>query len=1023
MRSPRTLALALLLLTGTAQAQITLVNMVPPSRSAEVNQDSEPSVTVNPSNPLQIAASAFTLDDLTGTAMLGPNAPIYVSTDGGQTWSVVNNVPSHVGDESPTHDIMLRFSGTRSGTTNLLYAGILRSDAVPGLAMQVLRTSDYRAAVPMSVLHTVPNNVDQPHLRTSTVLGGSDAGRDRVYVGINNGIGVTPQTASVDVALDGAAASPAFNVRLLETRSTGTSEMDGFANVPAVHPDGTVYVLFYGFRGDPDPLSSSPRATTDVVVVRDDAWGAGPAPFTALTDPGDGLGGRRVVTGREVWLGTVYLGEQRLTASSLAIAVDPRDSRRVYIAWADRQSGVLGQSLHVRRSIDGGATWSPADLLTVPSATNPALAINSRGRVAFLYQQVLGAGTASERWETRLVRTTDADGTVWDSPGALLATAPVDLDHYRFDPFLGDYAHLVAHGKNFYGVFSASNHPDPANFHPGIAYQRHVDWATNTLYADAAHTMPVDASIDPFFFKVTELPAADDFYVRDWTESPTSGDDGAEPSTHPLFFTTSDVWNRRSSSPGPFPDDQPTAEDAGNGDGPLGDNWAFARIRRNALPASGSQTVTARFLISNYGVGSPYVDAGPAPPPAVTFGASDPGPIVTPAYPWHLDPTSSIHLCVAVEISTPGDPIVAPSLLGRTPGWPWPDLAVINDNNKAQRNLGIVMTPAMGGTGGTSSFFSAIAHNAATFPRDMVLRFKADPEVLRRLRPRIEVAGGGLADPAGTIVLPKMQPGENRWISVFFEAPKGTRGEALPLHFEEVVNGAAVNGFTVEVRPSPLDRVLLRNLELHRSVLTRLAAGFGVQGAAEGAAAAQKLLSRGTVSPREYLDLLESHISLLQDPGQSRDPFGARKAAALLGKSLKPGQIERAAVLHTGLIERLDALLTMRRLEQGDPAAILETVRWQRDLYARTPALLELRSSRLLLAASDEFITAYGQRQVGNGGYPGLIESLLDVFRETARAVDPGLETRIAALEKSLGDLAGLQRAHREYLLRLQGVR
>src|SRR6267143_5368518 len=46
---------------------VLLVNMIPKSLSGESNQDSEPTIAVNPANPLQIAASAFTPDPLKGS--------------------------------------------------------------------------------------------------------------------------------------------------------------------------------------------------------------------------------------------------------------------------------------------------------------------------------------------------------------------------------------------------------------------------------------------------------------------------------------------------------------------------------------------------------------------------------------------------------------------------------------------------------------------------------------------------------------------------------------------------------------------------------------------------------------------------------------------------------------------------------------------------------------------------------------------------------------------------------------------
>ena len=219
--------------------------------------------------------------------MLGDLAPIYASVDGGLTWTVVMNVPSTAGAQFPTGDITLDFSGSIVGTTNVLYTGILHA---PDFSMRVFRTPDYRVAAAMTLLGTRTRNVDQPHTQAATVPGG---GQDRAYVGFNNGFGgVAPRTATVDFSLNAGIPVPVFNLALIESRGTGTGGQDGFANVPAIHPDGTVYVVFYGWR-----VRGASTVTSDVVVVRDDNWASGGSPFTALTDTGDGLPGNRVVMG------------------------------------------------------------------------------------------------------------------------------------------------------------------------------------------------------------------------------------------------------------------------------------------------------------------------------------------------------------------------------------------------------------------------------------------------------------------------------------------------------------------------------------------------------------------------------------------------------------------------------------------------------------------------------------------------------------------------------------------------------
>src|SRR5215470_19411441 len=82
-----------------AASTVTVVNMIPRSLSRETNQDSEPSITVNPANPLEIVGTAFTPDPMGGAF-----APIFISTDGGNTWLLNSIVPSTAGSSVPTGD-------------------------------------------------------------------------------------------------------------------------------------------------------------------------------------------------------------------------------------------------------------------------------------------------------------------------------------------------------------------------------------------------------------------------------------------------------------------------------------------------------------------------------------------------------------------------------------------------------------------------------------------------------------------------------------------------------------------------------------------------------------------------------------------------------------------------------------------------------------------------------------------------------------------------------------------------------
>jgi hypothetical protein len=451
-----------------------LVNMIPKSLSSETNQDSEPTLAVNPANPLHMAASAFTPDPGGGNF-----APIYVSTDGGNTWILNSIVPSDSGSGSATADITVAFSRS----TNVLYAGIIRLPIVNNKTrLNILSTKDFLSSTKMKVL-VDRMGVDQPFVEASTVASGANKGKDQVFVGSNDFGGVNGKTATIDRSKNGAT----FSKVRLESRTT--SGQDGPPVRPAIHSDGTIYAVFHAWRTFD---SNTGSGTADVVVVRDDSWGNGKPPFGALKDS-DTLSGVRVVQNSHFNFDD-FLGLER-TGGAVAIAVDPTNSDTVYVAWADIQNGVY--TVHLRKSTNRGVTWSPNDLKAVAAATNPALAVNAEGTMGFLYQQLVGTG-GSQRFVTHFQRSND--GHNWAD--IILADTPANTPQKAFDPYLGDYAHLLSVGSDFYGIFSANNEADLTHFPNGVSYQRNHDFSKRQLL-DTDGVTPVNPSIDPFFFKVS----------------------------------------------------------------------------------------------------------------------------------------------------------------------------------------------------------------------------------------------------------------------------------------------------------------------------------------------------------------------------------------------------------------------------------------------------------------------------------------------------------------------------------------
>src|SRR4029077_7030755 len=297
-----------------------------------------------------------------------------------------------------------------------------------------------------------------------------------------------------------------------------TGGQDGPSVRPAIHLDGTVYAAYFGWR-----TIGSPNVN-DIGVVRDYNCASSATPFRDLIDSGDGLAGQIVAPSVQIAPLSTLLGTQRI-GSQMSHAVDTRHRQTVYIAWCDGAPAAT-YTIHVRRSTDGGQTWT-GDLRTITTATNCAIAINSHGKAGLLYQQLGNPGTGN-RWRTHFEMSSDGFATA--PTDLLLADVPDQNGTYGGINPIGDYANVVALGKDFYGIFSANNTPDKANFPNGIIYQRNANFTTHQLL-DTDGVTPVGVSIDPFFFHWSEVVPNKEFYLRDWTNTAASHDIGQEPST------------------------------------------------------------------------------------------------------------------------------------------------------------------------------------------------------------------------------------------------------------------------------------------------------------------------------------------------------------------------------------------------------------------------------------------------------------------------------------------------------------
>src|SRR5437867_13230029 len=350
---------------------IRVVNLIPASLSGETNQDSEPFLAVQTVNPQIMVASAFTPNQFSTSG----NAPVYVSEDAGATWVLSAITPV----QRMTCDITHAMPTGENHPRGDLHAGTLACAA--SITLDESESNDVSSSAVMNVQST-RGNVDQPFVRALAI-----SNSDHIYVGVNDFNQPNGHTATVDVSVDGGATYKPVSV---EARNT--AGQDGPSIRPAVASDNTVYAAYFGWR-----KFDGKTATSDVVVVRDDAGAAGSSPFQALKDPSDNLPGRLVVQGVSIpWSNAPTLGQERI-GSTLSIAVDPSNSSTVYVGWADRVGNGDIYTLHVRRSADRGVTWSNSDLphTTIKDATNIALSVANNGVAGLLYQQLV-----SGRWVT-----------------------------------------------------------------------------------------------------------------------------------------------------------------------------------------------------------------------------------------------------------------------------------------------------------------------------------------------------------------------------------------------------------------------------------------------------------------------------------------------------------------------------------------------------------------------------------------------------------------------------------------------
>ncbi len=494
----------------------TIVDVIVADWSSDTTQHAEPNIAVDWQSPGTIAVSALFLgtgqDD--GFCRRDLSAMV-MSFDGGDTWSLRCQLPLRPSSGTdndgpwtrwyPAGDVSLDFSG--DGT--LLYGSYISPESDPNYAVgRVVEITNWKDAATTKTTDLTPSggivDIDLPYTaalhapgQTGLIVGGILFSGMGTSDGCGNGMvwwwaGTQPEAA-----------------RCVAMRDNNKGAYDESVR-PVVHNSGKAYAAF--FRPVPKKLGKY-----DLVLVGGTLSANGSFPLGGLseTPPGTSSGtgdscGKGAGTDGKLGVRLVRcttipedienepvrrpMGQQVRGSDQIALAVHPDDPGIVYIAYADKPGAAL-MTLHLVVSKDGGKSIG-RDLHTVDNALNPAVAVDSRGRVALLYQKYVKNGSHTY-WETRITISNE-DQTRWRN--ILLSQTPADTPVFQYDPYIGDFVDLAVVDETFYGVFCANNDP---KFHKSVKYLRDVTTGPNGTRTLAGG---VPVSIDPFFFKLVPHP-------------------------------------------------------------------------------------------------------------------------------------------------------------------------------------------------------------------------------------------------------------------------------------------------------------------------------------------------------------------------------------------------------------------------------------------------------------------------------------------------------------------------------------
>jgi uncharacterized repeat protein (TIGR01451 family) len=440
-------------LPGTVTRDVVVSNTDPSLALTDSAPDQETSIAVNPENPSEIALTAFS-----SAWGLGQAAALFVSSDGGLTWTKTRSIPPPPGVAGLANcpcDQTIDY-----GRGGVLYGTFLVKDDVAGISNVVTgSTTDpgspsgwlWNETPSAELTNQIVNVADQPQLVVTRDA--ADPARDRAYVAyddldrfdarvagsapVDPRAPIQPPVDFVADALVGSMQPGASNPGLRIAADPRTGALWTLFERPAAggQPKTVTYVLnrsldggaTWGLNGQPGGLPLGPPVQSKQGV------GYKMGTTNALLGGVDSLG-------VDPTTGDVYVVFG-------ALATPPGDN--VLLIQRVQADGA------------GGVTVGAALPVTPPQVTSaalPVVAVNSEGTVAVMYASFDGFAPSAPTipiFSMHLARSATGGASFVDETLQSFSSPAADNGDPR-QRVLGDYHQMKAVGATFYGSYSGN---------------------------------------------------------------------------------------------------------------------------------------------------------------------------------------------------------------------------------------------------------------------------------------------------------------------------------------------------------------------------------------------------------------------------------------------------------------------------------------------------------------------------------------------------------------------------------------